>query len=389
MPLFRSKPTYLNLLLVAFVWMIVIHLFGLLSGTHSAGSTGLPPNITGKGLWSGHKALFSSLVRWDAIHYSRIALMGYTENLPAGKAFFPLYPFALKACLFIVALLTNQDVSESIYALVLSGFVLNLIALSIAMWLIGRIALYFCDDQTSVWSALLLLASPWGFYYATLYTESFFLCFTAASFYFAFKNKWVFACIAASMAGAVRFQGIILLPCLIIEYLHQKKWRVSSIQQDAIWLLFVPIGFLAHIFLIAGGPKNYLAIQKIWGWRALVLDFTYPIRNDVSRLASGGGSIETMLILPAIAIAFFLWIYSRKMLRPSLQVYIGLSLVLPLISATTLSSAGRFYSVIFPFYIVGAKFFAHKPFLLFLCIVASAMVLGLCVFLFVNGFWIG
>ena len=71
------------------------------------------------------------------------------------------------------------------------------------------------------------------------------------------------------LSALTRITGIILLPALIIEYLHQKQFKKDNVKKDILWIFVIGFGFLIYLiinYITYGDPLKFLEIQKEhWG----------------------------------------------------------------------------------------------------------------------------
>ena len=72
-------------------------------------------------------------------------------------------------------------------------------------------------DDDGMLLVILMLAGPYSFYFASMYTEAAFVMFIALFFYFSAKKKYLRAGIMAALASGTRIVGCILVFSLIIE----------------------------------------------------------------------------------------------------------------------------------------------------------------------------
>ena len=142
----------------------------------------------------------------DAWHYERIAREGYERRGPDGAprntwAFFPLYP-----------LLVRSLPDFAIGAVILSN-----LAFLAGLLLVAAAGLRLGATNEQVERAAFFIAFfPTSYFFSLPMTESLFLMVSAASFYFAAREKWWAAGLAGALAASTRFVGILLLPALLL-----------------------------------------------------------------------------------------------------------------------------------------------------------------------------
>ena len=69
-----------------------------------------------------------------------------------------------------------------------------------------------------------LVLFPGSFVFSGVMTESTYLLLTAAAFYFAHRNRFVAAGVAAALAATSRSLGILLVACLLFEQLFPSRY---------------------------------------------------------------------------------------------------------------------------------------------------------------------
>jgi hypothetical protein len=207
--------------------------------------------------------------RWDAPHYTDIAVFGYMANDPGtlvhpGYAqvypgdldlyivFFPLFPWLIAA---VNAVLDAPVVSAFIVATVASFFVAPMLYRLVAADLgkrIGRL------------SALFLLVFPTAYFLHIGYTESLFLALAFGSMWMGRSGRWWAAGIAGGLAALTRANGLVLIPALAVEAWLQ--WRDDRRVRPS-WLAIggVAIGFGIYLALnlaVYGDAFAFAAIQS-------------------------------------------------------------------------------------------------------------------------------
>ncbi|MBR0149232.1 MAG: hypothetical protein IJM23_08575 [Lachnospiraceae bacterium] len=159
------------------------------------------------------------LNRFDANHYHRLAEFSYRAAAndltgEASWAFFPLYPFTVKA----FAMLTSLSYEGA--AFVLGGVFLIAACVLGGMYLemtgAGKRAAYF-------YIAFLNLGL-YSFYFSAFYTESMFLLLLTACFYFLEKKKYLWMGVCGVLMSLTRNIGVffvLLIPVkLVMDYME-------------------------------------------------------------------------------------------------------------------------------------------------------------------------
>ena len=388
---FALPLAYWKILGAVAIWTVTVFFTSILSDLIFPDS---PNRFTGVGLFKGTKQMVSTLVRWDAVHYFAIAYHGYIKIVPGLKAFFPLYSLIIRAG----AWFTKGFLKDALDAYLITAILVNLLSLVGALWIIQRIAEreYGEKIKTGFPPPLLMLGSPWAFFYLSPYPEALTLFLSVAAFCAAMEKKWLLAGLLAGIASGCRLQGAFLFPALVVEYACQKEWNWKKIRWDAVWLLLCPTGFIAYMRYL-GGVGVFLGAQEKWPMRKVGISIFLAFTNYFDRAWRGLTERGTAIALDeriSYHFAFIVLVISVlltgcfwKKLRPSFRVYLILSFLIPILSSS-LMAIQRYALLLFPLSFAGAHFFEERPTLFWV----SALVCGIwsCFFiaLFTNGFFV-
>ena len=157
--------------------------------------------------------------RWDAPHYTDIAVFGYRAEDPGNLSapgysqvfpgdldlyivFFPLFPWLIAA--------VNAVVGEPI----VSAFVVATVASLFVAPLLYRLVSVDLGHRIGLWTAGFLLVFPTAYFLHIGYTESLFLSLAFGSMWLARTNRWWLAGLLAALAALTRINGLILAPAL-------------------------------------------------------------------------------------------------------------------------------------------------------------------------------
>ena len=313
------------------------------------------------------------LSRWDAGWYLEIARDGYRyePGVPSNAAFFPLYPLLIRA-VHALLLLPENDYWWLVIAIAISNVAL-LIALTYSRALL---AMDFGEDLISR-TITYLLIFPTTFFFSGVYSESLFLALTVAAFYYARTNRWLLACILAALATLTRSQGMILALPLLIEYLHERNFRLQKIGWNITAFALVPTALLAFALFLKlkfGSWTVMFDVQSIWErhlmwpWHPLAwfLRYAPPLSPEHHDKLDFG-----FLLVPLGAA-----IAGLTRLRISYSAYIWTSVGF-FSCWGMLGSIPRFDLVIFPLFIVLALFGARSRAFHLGYVVASSMLAAL------------
>lgn len=224
------------------------------------------------GLWSIGADLSAPLAawdRWDAPHYTDIAVWGYMANDPGNLShpgytqvypgdldlyivFFPLFPWLIAA---VNAVVGSPVVSAFLVATAASLFVAPMLYRLIAVDLGHGVALR---------AAAFLLVFPTAYFLHIGYTESLFLALAFGSMWLARTGRWWAAGLTGGLAALTRANGLVLLPALAVEAWLQ--WRADRRARPS-WLAMggIAIGFGIYLWLnwsVYGDPLAFSHIQQ-------------------------------------------------------------------------------------------------------------------------------
>lgn len=209
-------------------------------------------------------------LRWDAVHYLRVALAGY-RSLDL-TAFYPVYPLLGRLLGWLVggdphstALVVQRAEGNYLAGLMLasSGMLL------LAMRLLYQVAEADFDRPAARRAVLLLAVFPAGFFFYAAYPHSTLLCLSLAAYWAVRRERWLLACFAGLLAGlthsAAWTLGFMLAGYVLTAWLKKNR---SLLQAPLLLIPFTPpLGtalFLA--WRVSQGFMDYTALQALtWG----------------------------------------------------------------------------------------------------------------------------
>ena len=127
-----------------------------------------------------------------------------------------------------------------------------------------RLAAIEIGPRDAVWPVALLLLSPFGYFFSSLYTEGLFFALVVGALLFARQDRFLVASVLALLAGATRVTGVLLLPALLVEAAHQSGWRWGPLWRRAWPTLLAPLGALGFglsLWARTGSPFNFGIIE--------------------------------------------------------------------------------------------------------------------------------
>lgn len=298
------------------------------------------------------ESLSHALQRWDAGWFLRIAEHGYRGE-PGAPAFYPLYPFLLRA---------GGDILGG--HPVLAGFVLGLVLTLLVFVLLHALARCRVGEREARLAVAYLAVFPTAFFLQALYSEALFLVLALAAFLVAEHSRFALAGVFAGGAMLTRPLGIAVLAGLIF-FARRAPARAGAFAR----LCTAPLIFAAYpIALMAQGrrPLAFLSAESHWRDTSStgVVHGTYNSLllawHGAGDLASGYDYVALLNITALIALVgfAFLSVLAWRRLGASYGVYCLVSLVMPVAAPADpwpLASMQRFVLALFPcFIVVGA-----------------------------------
>jgi hypothetical protein len=214
--------------------------------------------------------------RWDAPHYTDIAVFGYRADDPGNLmhpgyqqahpgdldlyiVFFPLFPWLVAA------------VNAVIGAPIVAAFVVGTVASLFVAPMLYRLVAADLGPRIGLWSAAFLLVFPTAYFLHIGYTESLFMALAFGSLWLARTGRWWGAGILGGLAALARVNGLILLPALAVEAYLQ--WRVRR-RLEVSWLAIslIAAGFGVYLGLnlaVYGDPFAFSEIQRTHWFKGL------------------------------------------------------------------------------------------------------------------------
>lgn len=317
------------------------------------------------------ESLLEIWAKWDTDHYLKIAEKGYGSSANNQIAFFPLYPYLIKA---LTLVLQNY---------MLSALIISNLAYAVAAYFLYELVKLDYQKEDAFRTVIYFSVFPTAYFLHAAYTESLFLALSIGSFYFARKKSWPLAGVLGMLAAATRITGILLLPVLIIEYLAQKEYRLREIKIDIIWILIIGLGLVFYLILnytVSGDPFYFIEVQQ-GGWARKI---ALPYEGFVNAIGGLPGaepselSQESWVEVMFGLLALIGVVYSFFRLRLSYSLYALLTWLLVTSSVIWLSIP-RFTLTMFPLIILLALFGRRRGvnfMIIFLSLICYALYLS-------------
>jgi hypothetical protein len=338
-----------RLVRLAVVPFVATRLPLLLAGVLSVAMLPVSRYVPSYWLIKGLDRAFDAFSRWDAWHYSRIAVSGYPSDDPSRAAFFPLFPTLMR----LLGELVGRTDRVGMFA---AGVVVaNLCLLLATMVLIALVRLDLEEDDAAR-AAWYLLAFPTSLFLSAGYSESLYLLLTVGSLLACRRGNWLTAGVLGGLAALSRPVGIVIVIPLGVEALlawranrdglGRSSWRpLVGIALPGLFLL----GWMAYLGSQLGDPLAFLHAQDRWDrdvgppWDTVIAFF-----DGRMTLATGFHSLTDLAFtIVGLVGAVLAW----RWLRPSYALYFAAMLLVPLMTGS-LVSMPRFVLVMFPMYLV-------------------------------------
>jgi hypothetical protein len=296
--------------------------------------------------------LLDMWARWDSGWYLGIVRDGYSLRgrilgAQSNFAFFPLYPYAVKAISMVLPAAARTDLAYLVIGVVLSNLCL-LGGLVLVRQLVAESEGESALARRTVW---LMLLFPTSFFFGCFFTEALFLLISVAALTAARRHCWWAAGLLGGLLAVTRPNGVLIAVPLAFAYLAARDWQPRRIGPDAGWLLLVPAGLLAYMLALLPITGDLLApvkIQAAWGkiaatpWDTL-FDPRYPFPYTTA--------IERWVILALLVVAArSFWLLKER----THAVYAAVFLAAPLFTGV-LDSQARYAAPLFPLFAALAR----------------------------------
>lgn len=334
--------------------------------------------------------------RWDAPHYTDIAVFGYLADDPGTLVhpgyrqlypgdldlyivFFPLFPWIVGIVDTVVAAPATSAILVSTVA---SLFVAPLLYRLVATELGHRIGLL---------SAVFLLVFPTAYFLHIGYTESLFLALALGSLWMARTGRWWGAGALGLLAALTRVNGLVLVPALAVEAVLQWRRTGNPPLAAIAAMALVGIGFGIYLLVnlaVYGDPLAFTQIQRdtwskelSWPWIGIAnITAWFSDPNIDSALLYGWAELAAVLVgLAATIVTAVRW-------RPSWAAWMAGNWLL-IVSTGFVLSVPRYALVLFGIVVGMAVIAQRRPALGWVMGAASAGAMLFFTWRFAVGLW--
>ncbi len=299
-------------------------------------------------------SLNKALVRYDSGYYLTIARDGYSAD-GSDRAFFPLYPYAVRW----LAGISGLDVFGA-------GLALSAISFLACALLLFTIIQDYADRSVALATVASLLFFPLAFFGFAFYAEAVFLAFGLAAVLLARRGKFVLSGACVALACMTRPAGWLLAIPLVIESVNQRDWRPRRVLALGVGGLIAPLGMFVSLYSIPFEHQTW----RLWEpyselvrteWKSYI---TWPWMSiiDASQALLFGTGISPDWFARAITafelllclVALFSLVVCRRVMPLSLYLYMLCSILYYLAYhgpyGYGLEDFPRHLFVVFPFY---------------------------------------
>ncbi|MBP7228504.1 MAG: hypothetical protein KA988_05285 [Longilinea sp.] len=292
-------------------------------------------------------ALLGVWLRWDAVHYLRIAQAGYSDDQLSN--FFPLYPL-------LGRLIGGGDA-------LLGLMLVSRLALLIAFVLLYRLAAQVLDESVARRAVWVCAFFPTSVYLFAPYPMGLALALTLAAVWLAWRGQWLGAGVCGLLAGLTHGTVAPLTLALLALWVGQVR------QTRRTWLalpaaLMPALGTLTFFaWRTAQGFPDLNTVRLTYWGRVVQPPWDYYqefVRFFTFNRFDSDGWINLVVLLLAI----LLTVWGLRRLPLPLTLYQGgmfLLITVTVVPGTPFEGAGRYVLMMFPlFLLLGA--WANSPF---------------------------
>jgi hypothetical protein len=289
----------------------------------------------------------------DTYHYLYIAQYGYDGNSSDDQynfiVFFPLYPA-------LIHLITFDYSYVNLSALIVSN-----VSSAIALFYLFKLTKLDYDDGVAQKAVLFLSIFPTAYFLSIPYTEGLFFVLVIASLYYGRLGKWPLAGSLAFFAALTRLGGLLMLPVLLVEYLHQKGWKPRKIVNlNLLWIFFALAGFLVYLginYQVTGDAFKFVEIERVHWFSTLdpilgltraygyAVSWDFPNNLLLGIAPIGFAVFGLVMVITGVVMGF------KHRFRPSYILYMLLSWMLAVAYSFWISPP-RYVMAMFPMFIL-------------------------------------
>jgi len=325
--------------------------------------------------------------KWDGNNYIVIAREGYSNLGDQFFAFFPLYPLLIRIIRF------TFNISYP-YA----GIIISRVSILLAIIFLIKLIEQDFPKKIAYRTAWYLLIFPTSFFFFATYTEGLFLFINLATWYFIKVKNYKLAFIFGFLSPLTRLLGVLMAPVILFEYLKSIDFQIKKIQIPIITSVAPILGLGLYGLYNYYHTKdffNFLNAQKYWsgyGREGYNNPFVIIWNNIISSFSKFGE--EGFLILGYFDLWFslftlfiLLYVTVKKVIPISYVIWSWVFFLIPIVTGS-LVSMPRYVLVLFPIFIVLAKWGDKNQYIDKLYTIISILLLTNLLYMFIFGIWI-
>jgi hypothetical protein len=292
------------------------------------------------------------LTSWDGRWYLELVRRGYPDSIPADityeqvearAAFFPLYPWTVRALDWV---LPGGDTLAALF--------LNFVLGAVSVVLVGLLARRLYTVSVAARSMTLYAVFPGSAILSFAYSEALLIVLAAACLILLIDERWLLAGLAAGLATATRPNGVaVVAACAVASFLAIRRsrdwWSLVSVA-------LAPLGFLAFQWYVdhtAGERGAWFRVQRE-AWSEGTSFGATAVANTWGFVTSPLSSPADALTALSMAVLIFMVVCAWKVRLPwPLVAYCAVVVALMLIPETV-TARPRFLFTAFPFFIAMA-----------------------------------
>ena len=292
------------------------------------------------------------LTSWDGRWYLELVRRGYPDSIPANityeqlearAAFFPLYPWLVRA---VDVVLPGGDT--------LAALSVNFVLGAISVVLVGLLARRLYSVGVAARAMTLYAVFPGSAILSFAYSEALLIVLAAACLLFLLDERWLLAGLAAALATATRPNGVaIVAACAVASFLairHRRHWW------SLVSVALAPIGFVFFQWYVdhtAGESGVWFRVQRE-AWSEGTSFGATAVTNTIGFLTSPLSSpADALTALTMAALAFMVFCAWKVRLSWVLIAFCAVVVALMLMPETV-TARPRFLFTAFPFFIAVA-----------------------------------
>jgi hypothetical protein len=341
-----------------------------------------------------------SLLAWmhyDVFSYIYIAMYGYVN--PSATAFFPLWPLLLHSLGFLT--------SGSVVHYYILGIVLANLLFYLALVIFYLLSVEIFDHNVAKKALMYLAFAPYALYFFIGYTESLFILFCLATFFFLQRSiqrggmiNWLLAGLCGFFASLTRSQGFLLaLPYAFVfmqQYLLADKFRLSGWYEKILALapiILIPFGvvvYMLYLWYTKGDPLLFSHVEATSWNRSLTFPWMGVYYALKALFVPGSLQILNAINLASFVVTLLVLLTGWRRMPLYYNLFALMLIIFPMCyiqgTANALTALPRYMLVVFPVVMITASW--KRPRLETLAVAFSLVLFTFNSLLFMTHYWV-